>query len=53
MQPLPVQAAGEDHLQHGGGKIPLGPGLLGKVADGSVLQRRGVLNGAALGVDQP
>ena len=52
MQPLPVQAAGEHHLQHGGGEIPLGPGLLGKVADGPVLQRRGVLNGAALGLDQ-
>ena len=52
MQPLPVQAAGEHHLQHGGGEIPLGPGLLGKVADGSVLQCRGVLDGAALWLDQ-
>ena len=52
MQPLPVQAAGEHHLQHGGGEIPLGTGLLGQVADGSVLQGRGVLNGAALWLDQ-
>ena len=32
MHPLLVEAAGKHHLIHGGGEIPLGPGLLGKIS---------------------
>ena len=43
-QPLPVQKAGEDHLLHRGGEVPLGLGLLGEVAHRPPLQLRRPLN---------
>ena len=53
VQSLSVQTAGENHLQHRGGKVPLGAGLLGQVADSAVPQRLRVFNNAGLRLKQP
>ena len=52
-QPLLVQAAREDHFIHRGREVPLGPGLLGQIAHGSLPQFRRPENLPGLGGEEP
>ena len=52
-QPLLVQAAGEDHFIHRGREVPLGPGLLGQIAHGSLPQFRRPRDLPGLGREEP
>ena len=50
---LAVEAAREDHLPHGGGEVPLGPGLLGQIPQAPLPQLRGAPDLTGEGLDQP
>ena len=47
-----TEKARAHHLRHRGGKVLLGPGLLGQIADGSAPERPAPLNAARQGGQQ-